>query len=280
MSEFKEVRRSERVTVELPVEVSGTDLNTGFFTEKSRTIQVSRHGAKIALRHSLAPHEEISLRCVETGQEVEARIIGMLGKAPRGHFYGVAFLNEDVNVWGINFPPPSEGEPAAGRSVLECTHCRLREIVHLDPFEVEVLEANESLNRMCPRCGDLTNWKKSFFAEGPPKAPHQERGREPRRPLRIQACVNSREFGMDVVMTRDISRGGLCFESRKNYIPGWHVEVALPFTERGGNIFLAARIARVQPGTKGFKQYGVAYLQAAGTAHVAPHAATSASSPR
>ncbi len=271
MDEFTGVRRSERVTVELPIEVSGTDLNTGFFVEKSLTVQVSLHGAKIALRHSLAPHEEVSIRCLETGQEADARIIGLLGKAPRGHYYGVAFLRDDVNVWGIGFPPPAEGEHAAGRIVLECRHCRLREIVHLDPFEVEVLEANQALNRMCQRCGDLTNWKKSFLEEAPaPQAPRQERRREPRRGLGIQACVRSREFGMDVAMTRDISRGGLCFESRRNYMAGWTVEVAVPFTERGGNIFLAARIARAQPGSKGIKQYGVAYLHPARPAQ--PHA--------
>jgi PilZ domain len=50
----------------------------------------------------------------------------------------------------------------------------------------------------------------------------------------------------DVVSVVDMSRGGIRFLSQVNYAVGMKLEVAVPYTEGGANVFTPARIARVQ----------------------------------
>ncbi|HET7213374.1 MAG TPA: PilZ domain-containing protein, partial [Terriglobia bacterium] len=139
----------------------------------------------------------------------------------------------------------------------------------LDGFELEVLESSESLSRFCRRCTDTTMWKKSYEPLPAPQpeieaAPinGQERRRELRREVRTVACIRSREFGEELVKVRNVSRSGLCFEGRRTYVKDWKIEVAIPFSSGGGNIFLPARIARVQDVPSGsITLFGVEYVR-------------------
>ncbi len=265
------VRRSDRVSVELPIQISGTDALGEAFLINGRTVVVSRHGAKILLARKLAPEQELTIQCVRSGQEADARVVGQIGEGPEGFFYGVSFLDSKANPWGIDFPPLSEAEQAVGRMVLECVRCHTRELVYLDRVELEVLESNQSLSRHCKRCADTSLWKKSFAEVPGPgvsssaAAAGAERRREPRRALRVTACVRSLEFGEELVWTRDVSRGGLCFESKRKYMRGWQIEVAVPYTLGGGNIFLRGRIAYAcELPSAGASLYGVCYTRNSG----------------
>ncbi len=265
-------RQSDRVSVELAIQVSGTDALGAAFLVEARTVVVSRSGAKIVLARKLAPEQELTIRCVASGQEAVGRVVGQIGEAPEGYFYGILLLDSEENPWGINFPPLADSEKAVGRVLLECVRCHNREVAYLDEFELEVFEANQSLSRKCQRCADTTLWKKSF-GEVPTPAPEpspprpaparpQIKRREPRRRLRVTACVRSQEFGEELVTTQDVSRSGLCFESRKQYGKGWEVEVAVPYSPGGGNIFLRAQIASVQEVPSGeVARYGVSYIR-------------------
>ena len=161
-----------------------------------------------------------------------------------------------------------------GRILLQCAACKTQEVSCLNDFELEVLEANESLSRHCKRCGDATTWKK--IGAGPVQAPKPkqrsgpEMRREPRREVHVSACIRCHQFGKDdLVDTRNVSRGGLCFASTRVYAPNWDIEVAVPYSSGGGNIFLPARIARAQylPNEK-TKLYGVAYTLSLGVSLV------------
>jgi hypothetical protein len=96
-----------------------------------------------------------------------------------------------------------------------------------------------------------------------PAAPRKEMRREPRREIRVAVCVRCHQLGNDdLVDTRHVSRGGLCFASARVYAPGWEVDVAVPYSAGGGNIFLSGKIARVQyPATEKSKLYGGAYTR-------------------
>jgi hypothetical protein len=46
------------------------------------------------------------------------------------------------------------------------------------------------------------------------------------------------------------------------YAKGWKIEVAIPYTRGGANIFLSAQIVRAHPATHGdLSVYGVAYTK-------------------
>jgi hypothetical protein len=262
-------RASERIEIELSIEVAGTDCMGSEFVDRVRTRVIGRHGTKFNLGRKLAAQQEVSLRCLATGLEADARVVGQISEDSGSYAYGVEFLNEEDNIWDIDFPPLSDSEGAIGRVVLACSSCKSREVAYLDDFELEVLEANGCLSRMCKRCRDASLWRKSQ-GEVPeaeavtplpsPSAQPVNKRREPRREMRVTACVRSARLGEDLVQTRNVSRGGLCFVSPWEYFKGDEIEVAVPYSHGGGNIFMLAKIVRLQSlPSEGTRIYGVAY---------------------
>jgi PilZ domain len=262
----EEPRRSERVWTQLAIEIAGEDGLGKAFVEEARTAAVSRHGAMILTERKLNPNQEIAIRCKATNQESSARVVGTIRKENLKSFYGIELIGDTSSIWGIEFPPPGDPETTVGRILLQCAACKTQEVTYLNDFELEVLEANASLSRHCKRCGDATTWKKigTGAVAAPAPAPARkgpEQRREPRREIRVAACIRCNHFGNeDLVDTRNVSRGGLCFASTRVYAPGWEIEVAVPYSKGGGNIFLSGKIARAQylPSEK-IKLYGVAY---------------------
>jgi hypothetical protein len=281
--ELQPRRRSDRVSYESAIRVFGTDVGGTGFIEEGGTLVLSRHGAAIILKRKLCPHQVIIIRC-ETGKEADARVVGQIGRKPAGRVYGVAFLDATVNLWEIDFPPPSESEDAVGHVLLECGHCRSRELVCLDEFEVEVFEASRSISRACKHCQDTTHWKEA--APEPPKevrplqveSPAEARQLPPppsppprtenerqhvRAKTRVKALIRHAGLGEEIIATENVSRGGLCFRSRKGYYVGSRIEVALPYSPGPANIFVPARIVRTQelPGEYLLAEYGAEYIK-------------------
>lgn len=276
--ENKDARRSDRVPVELPIVVTGTDAMGAGFLEQTVTVMVGRHGAKIQLLRMLVPDQEINVRCLKTSIESDARVVGQIGSQGDKHFYGLELLDAVTNIWGIDFPEVSESDRAVGRVLLECVRCHSQELTYLDEFEVEVLETNQVLSRHCRRCTDTSVWKKSTPREGaelppPPAAPlrpgvREERPRRTRNDrkhvrldLKVEVCVRHPQLGQEVATTLNVSRGGFRFRSAKGYGEGWVIEAALPYSQTGANIFTPARVVYVaeDPGAKTYI-YGVMYL--------------------
>jgi hypothetical protein len=216
-------RRSDRIYLELPIQILGTDGTGRGFMEQAQTLVLSRHGAKILFARRLVPQQEVTIHCLSTGKEAVARVIGEIGEWPEGFLYGIAFLDPQSNPWDISFVQIEESPRPAGRTVMECLHCHTSEVVHLDEFDVEVLEANERLSRGCKRCRDTTLWKRSSVkppAEHPtppgakaaePAAdtdvpPKRTRNRNDRKQVRlnmkVRACIHSRQFGDDLVLPK------------------------------------------------------------------------------
>jgi PilZ domain len=201
-------------------------------------------------------------------------VVGQIGSQGEKHFYGVELLDAGVNLWGIDFPEPSESEMAVGRVLLECVRCHSQELAYLDEFEVEVLETNHSLSRHCRRCTDTSVWKKAVPREGaqlpppPLPRPREESARRTRNDrkhvrldLKVEVCIRHPQLGQEVTTTINVSRGGFRFRSGKGYGEGWVIEAALPYSKTGANIFTPARVVYVaeDPGAKTYV-YGVMYL--------------------
>ena len=267
LADARERRASERKEIAMPIEVGGTDALGFAFFERTQTLVVSRHGGKIGLERKLVPQQELTIRCLSTGREAEAEVVGDLGKSGKSYHYGIHFLHDDANIWGIDFKPLAQSE--GGRVWLECNGCHQPEWICLDELELQVLETKGQLSRACNRCRDVSFWQKSrqaiptaAIADSAPPAPvaPQDRRREPRRPMRVTACVRSARLGEDLVQSRNTSRSGLCFASPWEYAVGESIEVAIPYSLKGSNIFMPAKIVRVQAApSEGKRMYGVAY---------------------
>jgi hypothetical protein len=274
-------RRSDRITMELSLEISGDDVNRFTFVEKTRTAVVSRHGAKIHSQRKLGRDQEMVVRCLRSGKETEARVVGEIAEGAEGYTYGIEFLDPEVNIWEIEFPPMSQAEQAAGRTLLECIRCHTRELVYLEAMEVEVLNTGQGLSRICKRCTDMALWKvvrdtvpieplvqpePSLSGAAPvhpetPPTPHE--GKDVRTPTGTLALLRHPILGDEMITAEHISPSGLSFRSIKRYRLGALVEVALPYTKGGANIFVAARLEHLNqiPGEK-FLFYGLGYLPA------------------
>ena len=174
-----------------------------------------------------------------------------------------------------------------------------RETVEQSDLESDVYLVNEGIVRYCKKCGSSTFWKRASedVEEAPvavemvqsrsvgwvaeeeeapapvvvatpaePEAParRENRRKHVRTRVNFKACVRSFAHGDDVVSCEDVSRGGLCFKSRKPYVENFKIEIAAPYTPGAQNFFSPAEIVYVQE-LKGEKKFrcGVAYLKTA-----------------
>lgn len=107
-------RRSTRLSIAIPIAISGKDAAGNSFKENSRTAVINKQGAKILTTHQLALGAEVV---------IENRALGLSGKAivvwigdrvstKEAVEMGVQLL-ESANIWGIEFPPEDwqEGPP-------------------------------------------------------------------------------------------------------------------------------------------------------------------------
>lgn len=322
---YEHLRRSSRIPKELAILLTGSDMDGKGFSEMTKTVLLSRHGAGILSTYKLSAEQEIIVRYLDTNKEALVRVVGRIGSEGEIYTYGVAFVDSNnIDFWGIDFAPVSQKEKDARRVLLECGSCKQREWVEHTDVESDVLIINEGIVRYCRPCADSTLWKRATGAPeeqpvlvaasgeavasssveagevpsspapvnsatpaaipagasnptvsasnsmqttsayGTPErkaaAPLDNRRKHPRTKVTYKACIRRSGFTDDVVTCEDMSRGGICFKSRKQYFPRTSIEVAVPYAPGGNTIFVPAEIAWVVEITKD-KLYkcGVAY---------------------
>ncbi len=271
-------RRSDRIEISIPIEVRGTDLTRGReFCQKAETLAVSRHGAAIILNYALATHQELTIRCLTTNEEAEARVIGLLSSSRKDLVYGVAFVDPASNPWGIEFPTLTGSEDGLVRILLACRLCSTEKVIHLEEIEIEVFEANQAIQQFCGTCGATTSWKrvlnKLIREQEPAKQTDQKSAAKPadavnrrkhgRVKSNVPACIRQPECPDEIVTCKDISRGGISCQTSRPYQKGARIEVAVPYSAGAGNIFVPARIVHVEKSGK-FFTLGVAYAVVSG----------------
>lgn len=275
-------RRSDRIALYVPVEVSSTDAPDKPFTERTVTLSIDRHGARTVLTHRLNARQQVKLKCIGTGTEAAARVARQLGESPQGFEYGVELADPTVDLWGIKFPALTGSERAAGRVLLECSVCGDCEVGYLDIDLLKTFKEASSLSRKCQRCNQVTTWGRATLRKllgGPAAASEagqagvaqagelsrlktKDQRADPRKPLSVPACIKSAQHGDDIVLTHDVSEGGASFRSLNNYARGDKVEIAIPFFPATANVLASAQIAwrlMAQPGP--VKTYGVSCLR-------------------
>lgn len=153
------VRRSGRIPKEIPIILIGADLTGRIFSEQTKTVLLSLHGAGILSRHKLSPEQEMVLRWPERKKEAEIRVVGQIREDSGVYRYGVAFFDYVENFWEMQFPPPTPQEQELGALTLVCNVCRTFERVDDQSIEADVVATNDGVLRYCKRCGNSTVWK-------------------------------------------------------------------------------------------------------------------------
>ncbi len=277
-------RRSGRLSQEIPIILLGSDAEGTVFSEDTKTVVISRHGAGIVSYHTLVAEQELTLRVKDTQREAEVRVVGEIAQEGGRHTYGVAFLEQGLDFWPVEFPPaPNWIEERPPVLTLECGGCRGVVDVTNGDFEYDVCAIHGGLARFCDECGMLTVWRRPTGIVETSRRVQTAKRREPeercvavslaewvepkrekkaavaeaadrrqrtRAKVNFFACVKSGRFGEEVVPCIDMSRGGVSFRSQKEYEKDMRIEIAVPYAaevREAPAIFVRGRIAHVRP---------------------------------
>jgi PilZ domain len=177
-------RRSGRIPREIAITLIGSDMEGRVFSELTKTVLLSRHGAGIASTYKLPAEQELVIRNEESQKEIEARIVGQIGSDGDTYIYGLAFLDENINFWGLDFPDLSETEKQAMQTLIECSNCHAQEMADHSDLAADVMAINKGIVRYCKRCGSSTLWKLA----APGSAPSEDMTRPPVAPTPWRAA--------------------------------------------------------------------------------------------
>jgi len=258
------VRRSDRVTLTLLLEASGTDIHGREFREPARTLLLNRSGAVIALERELGADQKIHVRRRAAGEahrHGDVRIVGQFGRQEEGYLYGIEIVDATMDLWGIDFPAVALSSEAVARMLLECNYCRGREVAYLNELELHGFETARGIARHCKKCGVPSIWTQAPHEDGkkvkarggsarrespPQKTSAAGDGQPARRRTRLRtrltACVRQEGTDDQLAVCEDISPIGMCFRSKSRYDTGALVRIAVPDAPDTANIFLPARI--------------------------------------
>jgi hypothetical protein len=275
-------RRSDRLMLTIPLEVRGIDAKGNSFKDEARTISLNRHGARIQISRPLRDGQNIMIANLVGRHEAEFRVVGPVSPiTAQGGEWGIEYLDLKENIWGIQVPPSSDAEDTNSKALLECRTCHAVALMRLSLVEVEVLETSGIFSRPCMTCKEVTPWGYAEKVVGLEPRPGGLRPAPPlvrtpavkdadqrrHRRLSLQLPVLIRDYygGVEINKSENISKGGFCFVSEKDYHLGGGVLVVCPYNPSAQNIEVRAKITRQRTieGTKR-KIYGVRYEPSSG----------------
>lgn len=281
--------RSGHIQKETAILLIGSDAQGKGFIEQTKTVVLSRFGAGIVSTHKLCIEQELVFVDVESEKEAEIRVVGQIGTASGSYTYGVAFLNPDVDFWGIDFPCLTGVEIQAPGMALQCNSCGCREVIAPGALESDIYTIHGGIVRDCKRCKNSTFWTQTSgsvpdspalpevapalpapaIPSGTGSAVVKNRRKHARINVNFNACVRNPGSEDAVALCENVSRGGLCFKSSQRYYETAHIEVAAPYSPRSHCILVPAQIVYVQElPEEGMFRYGVHYFGPANDARV------------
>ena len=109
----RESRRSTRLSISIPIFISGVDASGKSFRESARTLVVNKHGGKIATTHQLVMGSEILIENPTMRAKAKASVIWVGTTMSPDNMMQVGLqLLKAQNIWGIAFPPEDWSAPS------------------------------------------------------------------------------------------------------------------------------------------------------------------------
>lgn len=245
----------------VPIMVAGADSALGQFTEETHTVVLNRDGARIVLRHPLAPEDRVRIINLDNFNEADFRVVGpVLIEGLKVPEWGVECLKEGSNIWGIEFPPPTSPEEWSANALLDCQGCKRRYFWPVTPTEVEVLDSSGAIQNFCDRCGKATYWVPAEVSHRLPEIPVPERPAtktskradkraEKRIVMKLPILVRNQKGAEEITKTENISKGNLAVSLKLDLAIGDNATVICPYAPERKS---AEKKAVVQRRTKSF----------------------------
>lgn len=270
----KNLRRGERVFVNLRIRISAAKEPGGDFLGEGQTVDVSHDGASIMVDRDLSVGQTIKVRRVGVNKEAVARVVGYYqDHASNSRVFGIALAENKINLWDIVFPTTADLDKTVLRALLRCVACGRLEVSYLNEFESDLFLNHHSVARLCGQCGGWTTWIRPYAQvpvsadgaeqSGVPDAQRQNHNHRSHERLRAETvgCIRNAAHGNEVVLVSDLGRGGLSFFSTNAYSEGATLEMAIPYTSKAPNIFALVRIVGARKGKDGnLTEYRATYL--------------------
>jgi len=98
-------RRSQRVLLQVPIQVRAQFEGDAPIKEQTHTIEVNVHGALIALAMRVRPGQKLILKNWATAVEQECKVVHVREKPGAKTEVGVAFPVAAPKFWNVSFPP-------------------------------------------------------------------------------------------------------------------------------------------------------------------------------
>jgi hypothetical protein len=99
-------RRSNRMSLHAPVNLSGEDRKKSSFAVPARATNLNRNGASVQLNRELTVGSVVLVQN-KRGVQVSARIVALLTATQEVSTYGIEFVEQNEksrDFWGISFP--------------------------------------------------------------------------------------------------------------------------------------------------------------------------------
>ncbi|HLY59849.1 MAG TPA: PilZ domain-containing protein [Terriglobia bacterium] len=240
----------------IPVLVAGPDASAGEFAEETRTLVVNRGGALILLKHSLRPDDQLRIFNLISDAAADFRVVGPTSAAHDGSAeWGVEYLKDGMNIWGIDFPPGSEEDKAHASALLECQGCTKKFFWPLTLVEIEVLESTGVIQNFCSHCDNQTSWIHADPAHRPAQLPllsnaqpqtdsGDERREKKRLLMRLPIMVRNQKGETESTQTENMSQADLAVSLELKLAVGDYVTVVCPLTDTGRNLERSAKVLR------------------------------------
>jgi hypothetical protein len=104
-SNFVNQRRSQRVLLAVPLEVSGKRANKTTFTEATATIIINSHGALLHLKEPVASGQILTLNNPATNEQLDCKVVEIFAGQEGIPEVAVEFSSPCARFWRVTFPP-------------------------------------------------------------------------------------------------------------------------------------------------------------------------------
>ncbi|HEV2351291.1 MAG TPA: PilZ domain-containing protein [Terriglobia bacterium] len=248
-----EKRRSDRLSVKIPVHVAGIDPNGETVEYEGSAAGLNRHGARIKIPWPLDCGHPVRVRTVRNkSRPADFRLLPIISPQSDIGNYGIECLDEKENFWGIEFPDSGKKDEEDARVLLECGVCHTMALFSMSILEIDALRTIGMVGKPCRTCRAETPYRYAdlIALEGESNwmiSPHRPMDRGHKRVyMQLPVEVRNARGEEEVTRTENISKSGFCFASEIKFYRGEKVQAVFPFDPVSKRTELGARIIRAR----------------------------------